>query len=109
MKLIIAYIRVDCCANVMHELYEAGVGGVTAYVVHGMSGETSTFLHSKRPFEIDHLPESVKLEMVCADESIDKIVKLVAQAARTGNRGDGIIAVEDVERVVKIREIEPLS
>jgi nitrogen regulatory protein P-II 1/nitrogen regulatory protein P-II 2 len=93
----------------MRELYEAGVGGLTAYVVRGMRGETSTFLYSKHPFEISHLPESLKLEVVCSEESIDKIVKLVAQAARTGDPGDGIIAVQDVEKVLRIRDIEPLS
>jgi len=105
MKVIIAYIRVDCAAKVTRDLYEAGVGGITAYRVHGMSGETSTFLYSKRPFEIHHLPESVKLEVVCSEESIDNIVKLIAQAARTGDPGDGIIAVQDVERVMKIRDV----
>lgn len=105
MKLLIAYIRDDCGANVMHELHKAGVGGITAYKVRGMSGETSTFLHSKHPFEINHLPEALKLEVVCSEESIDKIVKLVAQAARTGEPGDGIIAVQDVERVVRIRDV----
>ena len=90
----------------MRKLHEAGVGGLTAYVVRGMSGETSTFLYSKRPFEINHLPESLKLEVVCAEESVDKIVKLLAQAARTGDAGDGIIAVQDVERVVRIRDVE---
>lgn len=107
MKLIIAYIRLDRAANVMRELYETGVGGITAYVVRGMSGETSTFLYSKRPFEVNHLPESVKLEIFCSDESIDDIVKLLAQTARTGNRGDGMIAVQDVEKVLRIRDIEP--
>ena len=107
MKLIIAYIRVDCAANVMRELHKAGAGGITAYVVRGMSGETSTFLYSKRPFEVNHLPESVKLEVVCSDELIDNIVKLLARTARTGNRGDGIIAVQDVEKVLRIRDIEP--
>lgn len=107
MKLIIAYIRVECAAHVMRELHKAGVGGITAYVVRGMSGETSTFLYSKHPFEVNHLPESVKLEVVCSDESIDNIVKLLAQTARTGNPGDGIIAVQDVEKVLRIRDIEP--
>jgi nitrogen regulatory protein PII len=109
MKLIIAYIRVDRGANVMRELHKAGVGGITAYAVRGMSGETSTFLYSKRPFEVNHLPESIKLEVVCPEESIDKIVRILAQTARTGNPGDGIIVVQDVERVVRIRDIELLS
>jgi nitrogen regulatory protein P-II 1 len=109
MKLIIAYIRVDCGANVMRELHKAGVGALTAYEVRGMSGEKSTFLYSKRPFEINHLPESVKLEVVCPEESIDKIVRILAQTARTGNPGDGIIVVQDVERVVRIRDVDPRS
>ena len=107
MKLIIAYIRKDCGADVMRELYDTGVGGITAYPVHGMSGETSTFLYSKHPFEINHLPEAVKLEVVCADESIDRIVKLIAQVARTGRPGDGIIVVQDTERVMRILDLEP--
>lgn len=106
MKLVMAYIRTDYAAAVIHELYKAGVGGLTAYAVRGMSGEKPTFFYSKHPFDIDHLPESLKLEVVCAEESIDKIVKLIAQAARTGAPGDGIIAVQDVERVMKIRDIE---
>jgi len=44
--------------------------------------------------------------VVCAEESTDKIVELIAQAARTGAAGDGIIMVQDVERVMKIRDIE---
>ena len=91
----------------MRELYEAGVGAITAYVVHGISGETTTFLYSKRPFEVNHLPESVKLEVVCSEESLDKIIQFIARAARTGNPGDGIITVQDVERVVKIRDQVP--
>jgi nitrogen regulatory protein PII len=92
---------------VLRELYETGVGGITAYVVRGMSGETSTFLYSKRPFEVNHLPESVKLEIFCSDESIDDIVKLLAETAWTGNRGDGLIAVQDVKKVLRIRDVEP--
>jgi nitrogen regulatory protein PII len=109
MKLIIAYIRMHRAADVMRELYKAGVGGLTAYEVRGMSGEKSTVFYSKRPFEIHHLPESVKLEIICPEESIDGIVKILAQTARTGDPGDGIIVMQDVEKVLRIRDIEPLS
>ena len=109
MKMAIAYIRTECAAHVMRDLYEAGVGGITCYMVHGMRTEKPTFLYSTRPFEVHHLPASLKLEVVCSDERIDQIVSLIARAARTGNRGDGIIAVQDVEKVQRIREIEPLS
>lgn len=45
MKLAIAYIRTECAAHVMRELYEAGVGGITCYLANGMSGEKPTFLY----------------------------------------------------------------
>jgi nitrogen regulatory protein PII len=61
----------------MRELYEADVGPITAYAVHGIRGETSTFLYSKRLFEVHHLPESIKLEVVWSEESNEKIIKFV--------------------------------
>jgi nitrogen regulatory protein PII len=35
----------------------------------------------------------LKLEVVCPDERCDEIVRLIGRAARTGDRGDGIITV----------------
>ena len=73
MKLLAAYIRSECAARVIRELYETGVRGVTAYEVCGISGEAPTFLYSKRPLEVVHLPEGIKLEILCSEESLDRI------------------------------------
>lgn len=105
MKMITAYVRTERAAQLMRELHEAGIGGLTAYLVRGMSGESATFLYSKRPFELSHLPESVKVEVICAAGSVDKVVALIAQAAKTGAAGDGIIAIQSVEQVMKIRHM----
>ncbi len=105
MKIITAYVRTECAPKLMRKLYEAEIGGLTAYTVHGISGETSTFLHSKRPYELSHLPESLKIEVICDDGYVDKIIGLIAQHARTGAPGDGIVAIQDIERVLKIRDI----
>jgi nitrogen regulatory protein PII len=109
MKIVIAYIRTECAAHVMRDLYEVGVGGITCYMVHGMRSEKPTFLYSTRPFEVHHLPAALKLEVICADERSDEIINLIARVARTGDRGDGIVAVQDVEKVLRIREIEAVS
>lgn len=106
MKIVTAYVRTQCGPQLMRALHEAGVSGLTAYGVRGMSGETATFLYSKRPFELGHLPESLKIEVICEDNSVDKIIALIAQQARTGSPGDGIVALQDVERVLRIRDIE---
>jgi nitrogen regulatory protein P-II 1 len=34
---------------------------------------------------------------------VDRLVRIVCECARTGHRGDGVIFVSDVDRVVKIR------
>ena len=86
MKMISAYVRPQCSPYLMRELYKARVGGLTAYTVRGMSGETATFLYSKRPFEVNHLPESLKIEVICDDASTDEIVALIAGMAKTGAR-----------------------
>jgi nitrogen regulatory protein P-II 1 len=105
MKIVTAYVRIECAPRLMRELHEAGVSGLTAYEVRGMSGEAATFFYSKRPYELGHLPESLKIEVICEDDSVDKIVALIAQQARTGAPGDGILAIQDVERVLRIRDI----
>ena len=109
MKIITAYVRAECAPKLMRKLYETGVGGLTAYWVHGISGETSTFLHSKRPYELSHLPESLKIEVICDDGSVDRIVGLIAQQASTGSPGDGFIAIQDVERVQRIQDLATTS
>jgi len=105
MKMVIAYVRTECTPALMRALHEAGIGGLTAYVVRGMSGEASTFFYSKHPYEVDHLPESLKIEVICDDDSVAKIVALITQQARTGSPGDGIVAIQNVERVLRIRDI----
>jgi nitrogen regulatory protein PII len=73
----------------MRGLYEAGVGGITCYMVHGMRSEKPTFLYSTRPFEVHHLPSALKLEVVCSDGRIDEAVRLIGKPRRRHYRGPG--------------------
>jgi len=103
VNLITAYVRTERGAQLMRALRDAGISGVSAYIVHGLSGETSTFLYSKRPFEPTRLPESLKLEVICV--SVEKIVELIAREAKTGAPGDGILAIQAVEQVHRVRDL----
>ena len=108
MKLVIAHIRTECAAHVMRDLYEAGVGGITCYMVHGIRSEKPMFLCSARPFEVHHLPTALKLEMICSEDSVDDIVSLIADRAdgksrRWHYRGAGC------RKVQRIRDIEAPS
>ena len=109
MKLLIAYIRPECTSNVMRALYKANMGGISAYEVRGLRAETKSSLYTHHPFELSHLDEAVKLETICTDESVDTVVSLIAENARTGEPGDGLIAVQEVKDVMRIRDIKQPS
>lgn len=47
--------------------------------------------------------KKLKLEVLCSDDEADEIIDAVQKAAHTGNPGDGVIMVADLDRVVRIR------
>jgi nitrogen regulatory protein P-II 1 len=51
---------------------------------------------------VDFLPK-VKLDIVVADDQVDRCVEAIMKTAQTGRIGDGKIFVFDVERVIRIR------
>ena len=50
----------------------------------------------------DFIPKS-KLEILCPDGAGDEIVNIIQETARTGKKGDGIVYVYKINKVVKIR------
>ena len=50
----------------------------------------------------DFVPKS-KIEILCPDNGGDKIIKIIQDTARTGEKGDGIVYIYNVNKLVKIR------
>jgi nitrogen regulatory protein P-II 1 len=48
----------------------------------------------------------VILEVVCNDDLAASITETIRQAAHTGNKGDGIILVSELQEVIRIRSGE---
>jgi nitrogen regulatory protein P-II 1 len=44
-----------------------------------------------------------KLEIVCKKEDVQEIVKTISMHGGTGETGDGIIYVSQIEQIVKVR------
>ena len=57
-------------------------------------------------YEDDGLVPKRKIEIVCIEEEVNKIVNSIASNASTGEPGDGKIFVSDVLDVVRIRTVE---
>jgi nitrogen regulatory protein P-II 1 len=77
----------------MNFIQVTGRGAQRGIVHQGRGGETVT---------IDMLPK-VKLEVVVADMSVDRVIDAIVAASRTGNIGDGKIFVIPIEEAVRVR------
>ncbi|MBI5697884.1 MAG: P-II family nitrogen regulator, partial [Thaumarchaeota archaeon] len=51
----------------------------------------------------DFVPKT-KIEILCQDQDQEKIVKTVLDAAKTGDRGDGIVYVCNIDNLIRIRD-----
>ena len=44
-----------------------------------------------------------RIELIINDESLDEVVDIIVENAKTGNVGDGKIFISDFEEVIRIR------
>ncbi len=103
MKKIEAVIKPFKLDDVRQALSEIGITGMTAIEVKGFGRQKGhTELYRGAEYVIDFLPK-VKVDIVVADDLVDRCVEAITNAARTGKIGDGKIFVTDVSRVIRIR------
>jgi nitrogen regulatory protein P-II 1 len=103
MKQITAIIKPFKLEEVREALGDVGVTGLTVTEVKGFGRQKGhTELYRGAEYVVDFLPK-VKIEVVVADEAVERCVEAIVKAARTGKIGDGKIFVTPVERVVRIR------
>lgn len=106
MKLVMAIIRHEYLQEVQDVLDECGVSGVTVSEVKGCGAQRGYTERYRGTAVNISLRPRLKIEAVMRSEIVDRVVDLMASAARTGERGevgDGKIFVLDVEQAVRIR------
>jgi len=103
MKKIEAVIKPFKLDEVREGLSEVGVTGLTVTEVKGFGRQKGhTELYRGAEYVVDFLPK-IKIEVIVADETVDRAVEAIIKAARTGKIGDGKIFVMAVEQVIRIR------
>lgn len=103
MKKVEAIIKPFKLDDVKEALSELGITGMTVSEVKGYGRQQGhTELYRGAEYVVDFLPK-IKIEIVVSDESVDKAVDAIVEAARTGKIGDGKIFVSDIAKVVRIR------
>ena len=103
MKEIKAIIRTDKAQEALDALY--GGGAVNVTVSHVLATGTSIDNGEARMnMEFGRqVAKMVRLEVVCSDRDDLRLVEIIRQASCTGQKGDGIIIVSNVNRIMKIR------
>ncbi len=103
MKKIEAFIRPEKLNMTRDSLQENGCECITVSEVkgHGHQKGVSEVWKGKK-YNVDLLPK-VKIEMVVADEDLDKAVQTITEVSQTGSIGDGKIFVYDVMNAYRVR------
>lgn len=104
MQKIEAIIRPERLDNVKDALADAGITGMNVVHVTGR-GAQKGIVHVGRggePYTVDMLPK-VKVEIVVPDSTVERVVNLIIEAARTGHIGDGKIFVLPVSDAIRVR------
>ena len=103
MKKVEAIIRPFKLEDVKVALVEAGIIGMTVSEVRGFGrqkGQVERYRGSE--FTVEFL-QKLKIEVVVDDDRVEDVVTSIADAARTGEIGDGKIFISPVDSVVRIR------
>ena len=103
MKKIEAIIKPFKLDEVKEALQEIGLQGITVIEAKGFGRQKGhTELYRGAEYVVDFLPK-IKIEIVVADDQLDRAVEAISAAARTGRIGDGKIFISEVLEVVRIR------
>jgi nitrogen regulatory protein P-II 1 len=101
--LVTAIIKPFKLDDVREALRGAGIIGLTVSEVQGygrQGGKTESFRGSE--YKMEFVPK-VKLEVLVETTQVDKVIDLIAAAARTGKIGDGKVWSYDLDRLMRVR------
>jgi len=106
MKLIKAIIKPFKLEEVKEALSEIGIEGMTVTEVKGFGRQKGhTEIYRGSEYTVDFLPK-VKVEIVVADEIVQKTAEAIVKAAKTGKIGDGKVFVLPIDEAIRIRTDE---
>jgi nitrogen regulatory protein P-II 2 len=103
MKMIIAIIKPFKLEDVRDALTSTGIQGMTVAEVKGYGRQKGhKEIYRGAEYAVNFLPK-IRVEVAVDDNQVDKVVEVIAQAAKTGQIGDGKIFITGIEGAVRIR------
>jgi nitrogen regulatory protein P-II 1 len=103
MKLVTAVVKPFAIEDIKAAVEAAGVLGMTVSEVQGYGRQKGhTEVYRGAEYQVDFIPR-MKVEVVVDDESVQRVVDGIVNAARTGKIGDGKVWVTPLLAVVRVR------
>ena len=103
MKLVTAIIKPQKLDDVKEALIAAGITGMTVSEAKGFGRQLGlTEVYRGAQYKVDLIPK-IRLEVLVTAATVDKAIKVITEAARTGNIGDGKVWATPVDSVVRVR------
>ena len=106
MKKIEAIIRPFKLEDVKIALVNSGIVGMTVSEVRGFGrqkGQVERYRGSE--FTVEFL-QKLKVEVVVENDKVNSVIDAIAEAAKTGEIGDGKIFITSIDSVVRIRTVD---
>jgi nitrogen regulatory protein P-II 1 len=103
VKLVTAIVKPFVLDDVKDALKDVGVHGMTVTESRGFGRQGGhTEVYRGAEYHIEFVPK-VRLEVLVEDALLDRAVKAITEAARTGTIGDGKIWISPADEVYRIR------
>lgn len=103
MKKIECVIRPQKLEDVKKALTDAGIIRMTVTEVRGYGKQKGMVQHYRTTETLVNLLPKMEIQIVVSDEDVDRTVQAIANAAKTGEIGDGKIFISPISEVIRIR------
>jgi len=103
IKMVVAVVRPDKLGDVKQALAEAGAPSLTVTNVSGRGSQPAKTGQWRGEEYVVDLHQKVKVECVVSEIPAGDVVDAIADAAQTGEPGDGKIFVLPVEDATQVR------
>ena len=103
MKLVVAIIKPHKVEAVTEALRSVEATGITISEVRGRGrqrGHSEVFRGGE--YQVDFLPK-VEIKVLTSDANVEAVTQAIAEAARTGQIGDGKLWVQPVDSAMRLR------
>lgn len=103
LVLVRAIVRTEMLERVVRRLKESGVPRLTVARVHAIGAGVDPAMEKLSLEESSAYADKAEVQFVYAGSECAHYTEMMAEAARTGRRGDGIVFVQPVADVTKVR------